>query len=159
MAIKICECPFQKLKNFRYCGSDVVESEICFVPGVTKAQIEAGDISFTDPVASNFKVELVCCNLIVVCGFVTKTLTYKEGSETKTISKDIPVQIEIHADINNEALFDPAKWEVLGAEVCSSGCTNLVCPKTKKVGTTPTDVVFYHKLIEKDIVSVSVKSL
>lgn len=155
MAITLCNCPFQNLTNFRFCGSEVIESEICFVPAVKQTDIQAATISFdVDP--KNFKVELVCCNLIVVCGFIKKTITFASASGLDTVTKDIPVQVKVPANIFKVDDLAVGKWTVAGAEVCSSGCVNLVCPGPN-TGTPPTAT--FHKLVEKDVVSVLVKHI
>ena len=181
MSITLCDCPYKELKNFRFCGSDVIESEICFVPAVKEEDIKDAMVTVSvDP--DDFKIELVCCNLIVVCGFITKKVTYRKDRMGDGLSldsaesgfhsieiaeKDISVQIKVPVNIYKEEDLDIDEWIVAGVEVCSSGCTNLVCPGKSITG--PRQVVpdgqghdgndkkTYHKLIEKDIVSVLVK--
>ncbi|MEQ8155491.1 MAG: hypothetical protein ABRQ25_11500 [Clostridiaceae bacterium] len=138
-----CNCPVP-IRN-RFCGEATLESEICFVPGVTAAQIASVTVSAN---TANFRVELVCCDLIVVCGFITKTVTFTTASGLPTAVRDIPVQIKIPVRLNTAADLLTGNWAITGAEVCT-GCFNLVCP-----ATPPT--TGFHRLAEKDIVAVQI---
>jgi hypothetical protein len=91
--------------NYNFCGQSIVESEICFVPAIaTIGKVEVA----VDP--ANFKVELVCCNLIVVCGFITKKV-YKLADDTIPFkTKDIKVQVNVPAEIYNSDNFDLTDW-------------------------------------------------
>ncbi|MEQ8155490.1 MAG: hypothetical protein ABRQ25_11495 [Clostridiaceae bacterium] len=141
--IKVRRKPCSHEEDFidcKFCSKAAVSSEICFVPAVNP---DAASVSVeSDP--CNFKVELVCCGLIVVCGFITKKVTFCDG--TPAAVKDIPVQISIPAAIDdlNEAV--PEKWKVTKAEVCT-GCYEFICPDACKKS---------HKLTEKDIIAVEV---
>ncbi|MFA9398980.1 MAG: hypothetical protein ACERKV_12060 [Clostridiaceae bacterium] len=150
VTIPICEngCPTCSDGNYNFCGVDTVESEVCLVPAVTPEEITSVEVEIDK---ENFKIQLICCNLIVVCGFITKTIviTPADESDPYTKVKDIPVQIKVPAEICNEAdlVIDEA-WQITGVEVCT-GCYTLVCPD----GSTP---IKYHKLVEKEIVGVQV---
>lgn len=139
----ICDCPCGN-GNYNFCGADTVESEICFVPAVAANAITVEvDV---DPV--NFKIELICCNLIVVCGFITKRILVNPTVGTPfTKIKDIPVQINVPVEICRAADLVVADWKVTGVDVCS-GCYTLTCPNT--AGD------LFHKLIEKDIIAVQI---
>lgn len=145
--IKECPsaCACYELDNYNFCGSGTVESEICFVPGVesvTKVEVEVD--------SANFAVQLVCCNLIVVCGHITKKV-FGDDPNTPIKTKDIFVQIDVPAHICNPEYLTEIAWKVTGAEVCT-GCYSLTCPDTS-------DTTKYHKLVEKEIISVQVDSL
>lgn len=127
--------------SFKFCGKAVIDSEICFVPAVDKAKTSVS-VSI-DP--ANFKVDLVCCGLIVVSGFITKTVTFTDGRPT--VKKDILVQVNVSANINAFDT-DPKKWTVTKAELCTA-CFNYTCPSE--------DNNLFHKLVEKDIIAVQVK--
>ena len=126
----------------KFCGKAVIDSEICFVPAVNTATASVS-VSI-DP--ANFKVDLVCCDLIVVCGFITKTVAFTDG--TPTTKKDILVQVNVPANIDDFDEVDPEKWTVTRAEVCT-GCFNFTCPSG--------DASLFHKLVEKDIIAVLVE--
>lgn len=149
----ICDCPICGHGNYNFCGSDTVESEICFVPGVAANAITVE----VDVDPTNFQIELICCNLIVVCGFITKRVLVTPTVGTPfTKTKDIPVQIKVPAEICDVAsLTIDSNWSVTGVEVCT-GCYALTCPTA-----TPDEFgnVLYHKLIEKDIIGVQVDRL
>ena len=132
----------KSMKGCKFCGKAVVDSEICFVPAVNPATASVS-VSI-DP--ANFKVGLVCCDLIVVCGFITKTVTFTDG--TPTVKKDIVAQVNVPANIFGVDNFDPEKWTVTRADVCT-GCFNFTCPSV--------DADLLHKLVEKDIVAVLVE--
>ncbi|MDD3187827.1 MAG: hypothetical protein PHD02_05135, partial [Bacilli bacterium] len=55
----------------------------------------------------NFKVQLICCDLIVVCGFITKTVIFCDG--TPKVKKDIFVQVKIPVDIDDICDVDAEK--------------------------------------------------
>lgn len=134
-------CPVSELENQRFCGEAVVEDEICFVPGIFAADIAS--VVILDPILANFRVELVCCNIIVVCGMLTKQVTLTSG---EVITEDIVFQANIPAEIDFPEEVDPAEWFVSGVEVCA-GCFTLLCASTN--GS-------FHKLREKDIVLIQV---
>ena len=141
-------CPACSMGNYNYCGSEIIDSEICLVPALLPREITSVDVT-VDP--TNFRIELICCNLIVVCGFITKTVTIDPAGEAEpyTKVKNIPVQIKVPAEIcNPEALIIDDQWRITGVEVCD-GCYTLTCPDR----STPTR---YHKLVEKEIISVQV---
>lgn len=131
------------IKKCKFCGKAVVDSEICFAPAVNPAKASVS-VSI-DP--DNFKVDLVCCDLIVVCGFITKTVAFTD--DTPTAKKDILVQINVPANIDGLDDVDPEKWTVTRAEVCT-GCFNFTCPSG--------DADLFHKLVEKDIIAVLVEN-
>ena len=126
----------------KFCGKAVIDSEICFVPAVNTATASVSVSINPD----NFKVELVCCDLIVVCGFITKTVAFTDG--TPTAKKDILVQVNVPANIDGFDEVDPEKWTVTKTEVCT-GCFNFTCPNG--------DSTLFHKLVEKDIIAVLVE--
>lgn len=144
MAINVCPCP--DLKFFRFCKTDTVEDEICFDVPVSENDIDS--ISVTVP-ANALTVEFVTCDLIVVCGYIRKVITFKpitvDGVTTtpNPITKDIPVQINIPVKINQDTTG--YIWSVTGT-VCNH-CEKLVCPCPSGQFT---------KLIEKDILRVVV---
>lgn len=150
---EILQCPVEcmciELENYNYCGSDTVEGEICFVPGVDPVTITKVEVTVD---SDNFSVELVCCNLIVVCGFITKKV-FGASAVRPIKTKDIPVQIKVPAEICNPDYLVERAWKVTGAEVCT-GCYTFAC-----VDKNEAEETIYHKLIEKDIVSVQVDSL
>lgn len=145
-------CPACGPGNYSFCGSDTVESEICLVPSIDREDIARVEV---EVLPENFNVELVCCNLIVVCGFITKRVfRVNPNPELPPIQikeKDIPVQIKVPAEICNPAFLNPAQWDVTGVEVCT-GCYTLTCPDN-------IDNDNFHRLIEKDILLVQVDSL
>ncbi|MFL0247929.1 hypothetical protein [Candidatus Clostridium stratigraminis] len=146
MEVKItpCKaCPTSELENQRFCGEVVIEDEICFVPGITYSDIAS--VVILKPDLKNFKVELVCCSVIVVCGMLTKKVTLKSG---KIITQDIVFQANIPAEIDFPEEINPAEWRVSGVEVCA-GCFRLLCASAH--GT-------FHKLREKDIILIQVSS-
>lgn len=143
-----CGCTTLDQINYNFCGSDTVESEICFIPGVAPGDITSVTVS-CDP--ADFAVELVCCNLIVVCGKITKTIIFTDSQGgTSTKIKDILVQVKVPAEICNPIYLDPANWLVTGVQVCT-GCWTLTC-------VDKADVTKFHKFLEKDILSVQVDS-
>lgn len=129
------------IKKQKFCSKTVLDNEICFLPPVNPC---AASVSVNIDKA-NFKVELVCCDLIVVCGFITKTVAFTD--DTPTVNKDILVQINIPANIYDLDDLCPKKWTVTCVEVCAS-CFDFTCPST--------DGDLYHKLALKDIISVQV---
>jgi hypothetical protein len=153
VTIPVCEtgCPCGA-GNYNFCGQGIVESEICFVPSIDENTIERVDVE-VDPM--NFQVELICCNLIVVCGFITKKVYIVNvgGDPILLKTKDIPVQINVPAEIcDADSLQINTLWAVTGVEVCT-GCYTLTCPTAP---TTPSTTTKFHKLIEKDIIAVQV---
>ncbi|MBL4938424.1 hypothetical protein JK636_22180 [Clostridium sp. YIM B02515] len=134
-------CPVSELENQRFCGEAVIEDELCFVPGIAPANIRS--VVILDPVLSNFRVELVCCNLIVVCGMLTKRITF---ADCRTFDQDIVFQANIPAEIDVAEELTTDEWTVTGVEVCS-GCFTLLCATLDGR---------FHKLREKDIVLIQV---
>lgn len=137
-----CFSNCHNVEKCKFCGKAIVDSEICFVPAVNPAKASVS-VSI-DP--ANFKVELVCCDLIVVCGFITKIVTFTDS--TPTVKKDILVQVNVPAKIHGFEV-EPEKWTITKAEVCT-GCFNFTCPNG--------DAVLFHKLVEKDIIAVQVEN-
>lgn len=132
----------KKMKECRFWGKEVVNSEICFVPAVNP---KAASVSVSiDP--ANFKVKLTCCDLVVVCGFITKTVTFTDG--TPTVKKVIPVQVEVTVDVEQCGEVGGKIWIVDKAEVCDS-YTNFTC----SCGNSS----LFHKLVEKDIIAVQIE--
>lgn len=145
VAITPCNaCPVSELENQRFCGEVVIEDEICFVPGITYSEIAS--VVILEPNLNNFRVDLVCCSVIVVCGMLTKQVTLKSG---KIIKQDIVFQANIPVEIDFREEVAPAEWKVSGVEVCA-GCFRLLCASTN--GT-------FHKLREKDVVLIQVSSV
>lgn len=140
-------CPTCSNGNYNFCASDTVESEICLVPALLPSEIFSVEVEI-DP--ANFKIELICCNLIVVCGFITKVVQiHPTSGPWYTKTKNIPVQIKVPAEICDVAsLTINSNWRITGVEVCT-GCYTLTCPDDK----TPTK---FHKLIEKEIIGIQV---
>jgi hypothetical protein len=147
--IKECvDCPVERLKNQTFVGEAVVEHELSLIPSLSRDDIECVEV-FADP--DNFKVELVCCNLIVVCGFATKIIKPKCG---KTIKQDFAFQAKISAEINDPMALKADKWKVTGVEVCD-GCYTLLCP----AAPAPCEPTRFFKLREKDIFLFEVSSV
>ena len=136
-------CPVSELENQRFCGNAVVEDEICFVPGIFPTDIAS--VVILEPDLNNFRVELVCCSVIVVCGMLTKQVTLTSG---RVITEDIVFQANIPVEIDFPEEVDPAEWAVTGVEVCA-GCFQLLCASPN--GT-------FHTLREKDVVLIQVSS-
>lgn len=150
----------RRRKNMRFCASALVQSEICFIPGIDEDNIKEV-LDFID--ADDFKVELVCCNLIVVTGFFTKKVIFKDCMAP--VRKDITVSIEVPVEIDDPEDLNVREWKVTGVEVCT-GCFKLTCPDEEKEmhhreednddkGHHHEENLF-HKLVEKDIISVQV---
>jgi hypothetical protein len=148
-------CPACGDGNYNFCGVDTVESEICLVPAIS-TDPRVNTITVTvDANAGDFNIELICCNLIVVCGFITKTVVITSVATGAVITKRkrIPVQIKVPAEICDVASLDSSiLWDITGVEVCT-GCYTLTCPTTNldEFGN-----VMYHKLVEKDIIGIQV---
>jgi hypothetical protein len=140
MAIEVCNCPISQAS--RFCGQAVVEGDVCLVPGLRPADIKTVE-SIIDP--DNLRVQLVCCSIIVVCGFITKRITLNDTAAT-VIEEDLPFQAHIPAEINDPTLTAATAWEVTGADICS-GCYTLLCATAN--GT-------FHNLREKDIITIEV---
>ena len=140
---KPCTDTCNHFKWCKFCGKTVVDSEICFVPAVNPAKASVS--VNVDP--ANFKVELICSDLIVVCGFITKTVTFTDG--IPTAKKDILVQVNIPAHIDDLQEVKAGKWKITRAEVCT-GCFSFTCPNG--------DATLFHKLMEKDIIAVEVSN-
>lgn len=137
----IIKIAVQKKSCNNYFGNTVVDSEICFVPAVNP---DTASVSVdVDP--KNFKVQLICCDLIVVCGFITKTVTFCDG--TPKVKKDILVQVNVPVNIEDLCDVYAKKWEVTKAQVCDS-CSSFICPNK--------NTTLYHTLVEKDIIAVEV---
>jgi hypothetical protein len=136
-------CSVSELENQRFCGEVVVEDELCFVPGISSCDIDK--VVILEPDLCKFRVELVCCSVIVVCGMLTKVVTLKSK---KTIIQDIVFQANIPVEIDFPEEVNPAEWIVSGVEVCT-GCFQLLCATSNNK---------FHKLREKDVVLIQVSS-
>lgn len=124
-----------------YFGNSVVDSDVCFAPAVNpKAATVSVDV---DP--KKFKVMLICCDLIVVSGVITKIVTFNDG--TPTAKKDILVQVNVPATIEELERVDINKWEVTQAEICD-GCYHFTCPNE--------DETLFQTLVAKYIISIEV---
>lgn len=137
----IIKITVERKSSNNFYGNTVVDSEICFVPSVDP---DATSVS-VDVNPKNFKVLLMCCDLIIVSGFITKTVTFNDG--TPTAKKDILVQVNVPANIKDLNDVDSKKWEVTRAEICD-GCFYFTSPNE--------DATLFHTLLEKDILAVEV---
>ncbi|MFA9398979.1 MAG: SPOCS domain-containing protein [Clostridiaceae bacterium] len=134
------KCP--DIDRYRFCSKAVVDAEICFVPSVNPDKVSVA-VSI-DP--NNFKVKLVCCDLILVCGVITKIVTFTD--DTPTVKKEISVQVNVPVNIK-KCYLCPEQWKVTKAKVCA-GCFDFTCPSK--------DTGLFHKLVEKDIIEVVVEN-
>lgn len=137
------QCPCGTLEYVRFCTTDTVESEICLTTPVVKSDIVSVDVIVPEGALA---VELLSCNLIVVCGFIRKTIIFTDASGVDDITVDIPVQINVPVNLNhtNVTIDDLL---VTGA-ICN-GCAQLVCK-------CPSDSNKFSKLVEKDIITIIV---
>ncbi|ERI90502.1 hypothetical protein HMPREF1982_03868 [Clostridiales bacterium oral taxon 876 str. F0540] len=149
-----CTCPQPALAPIQFAGEPaVVENEICLVEGIptnaTNITVSVVDPLILNPTSPNLVIELVCCDLVVVCGFIRKIITYTPagGGTPVTITRDVPVQIPVRIKCpdDTDVLLTPDNLSITNARVCT-GCFKLSAQCASGTGTP-----VFHKLREKEI--------
>lgn len=140
MGLQILPCSLPVYQPTKFCSQAVVEGEICLVTALAPEEI-ASVYTYVDP--EDLSVQLACCNLILITGFITKTILLQNQ---ETMEEKIPFATQIAAEINEPNAANRDYWKITKADVCD-GCYKLLCATSDGK---------YHKLREKDVIAIEV---
>lgn len=156
VVLTTCTCPQPAVAPIQFTGEPaVVENDIWLVGGIptnaTNITVSVTDPLILDPLNPNLVIELICCDLVVVCGFIRKTITYTPagGGAPVTITRDVPIQVPVRLRglDDTDLLLTRDNLSITAARVCT-GCFKLLaqCITDGAAGTAA-----FHKLREKEI--------
>jgi hypothetical protein len=135
-------CPTPREQVFS--SQVVIEDEFSLVPGIPRPEKVK-----IKPLFDTFKVELVCGDVVVVCGIIRKIIVLPECVCRKPIIHDFAFQATIPVSIDSQVPVSPCDIKVTGVEVCT-GCFKLLDPTREGCKE------IFHKIREKDIIRIQV---
>lgn len=143
-----CNCPEAIPETLCAVEPAVVESEFC-IPGGIPQNATNLQVFFPDATLplGTLAIELICCDLVVVCGYITKRVSYTSTAGT-TVTRDFNVPIQAQVKVNNPTNIPLStnNLSIASATVCN-GCFRLLSACVDPTNGT----VVFHRLREKDI--------